>query len=119
MGFVKCFDAVTMVTDEATRQFGSLLREDEDKKQELKKSCDMIESLANQFDGIAYETKVNDETTEISIALTCSEFETDAKSSKFYELLGRAKKAKFRVAEEPDDCVEMTFVFDGIWSPSW
>lgn len=114
MSFVKCFEAVTMVTDEATKQFGSLLYEDADKKHELQEACEMIESLANQFGGVAYETEVDDETTEISISLTCAEFETDAASSKFYELLKRTKKVGFKAAEK--DKVEVTFTFDGIWS---
>lgn len=114
MGFVKCFDAVTMVTDEATKQFSPLLQEDADKKRALQELCEMIESLADQFDGVAYETEVDDETTEISISLTCAEFETNAASSKFYELLQCAKKVGFRAVEE--DHIEMTFTFNGIWT---
>lgn len=113
MGFVKCYDAVTMVTDEATRQFSPLLQEDADRKMMLQESCEMIESMANQFNGTAYETNVDRDTMEIAITLTCAEFETDATSSKFYELLERAKK--FRLKAVGDDCIEVTFVFDGIW----
>lgn len=115
MGFVKCFDAVTMVTDEATARFAPTFQEDADKKSSLRDSCDMIESLANQFDGIAYETEVDEDTREISVALTCAEFETDEQSSGFYELLTRSKKVRFQKATE-DDYITLTFVFDGIWS---
>lgn len=114
MSFMKCFDAVTMVTDEATKQFGSLLQEDADKKLALQESCELIESLANQFGGVAYETEVDDETTEISVGLTCEEFETDATSSKLYELLERAKKVEFKTSD--NEHIEIVFTFGGIWT---
>lgn len=92
MGFVKCYDVVKMVTEEATKQFGVLLKVDEEKLHKLKSCCEMIDDLSKKFDGISYEVEVNDETTDITISLVFGEFETDKTTSSFYDLIKMAKK---------------------------
>lgn len=113
MGFAKCFDVVTMVTDEATAQFGSLLCEEQSKKETLKVYCDMIDSLAERFDGVSFEVEMDDDTTDITVSLVCGEFEIDDCSDDFYKLVEAAKKVSFRAAD--DDTIQVDFKFGGIW----
>lgn len=113
MGFAKCFDVVTMVTDEATEQFGSLLCEDKNKKEALKVYCGMIDSLAERFDGVSFEVEVDDEMTDITVALVCGEFEIDDCSDDFYKLVEAAKKVSFKAMD--DDTIQVNFKFGGIW----
>lgn len=113
MNFVKCFDVVEMVTDEATEQFGSLLRVDVERRYRLKNYCEMVDSIAEQFGGASYEVKVDDETTDITISLVCDEFETDTMSSSFYKLARETKKMGFKACGEEQ--IQIDFTFDGIW----
>lgn len=113
MGFAKCFDVVTMVTDEATEQFGILLREEQGKKDSLKSYCDIIDTLAERFGGVSFEVEVDDETTNITVSLVCEEFEIDSCSDKFYELVSAAKRIGFKAAD--NDMVQINFEFEGIW----
>lgn len=113
MGLVKCFDVVTMLTDEVKEHLGNPVIENVDKKNELQKSCEMIDVVAQQFGGFSYDVEVNEQTMEISISFVCEEFETSV-GSEFCDLLGRAKKERFRVSGE--DRIELTFVFNGIWN---
>lgn len=114
---IKCFDVATMVTDEATEQFGSLVREDREKKNFLKYCCSVIDDISERFNGVAFEVDVDDETTDITISLTCSEFELGV-DDRFYELLKSAKSFGVKVSEDDAECIKLDFVFGGIWVAS-
>ncbi len=113
MSFIKCFDVVEMVTTEATEQFGSLLAESEDKKAQLRTSCEKVDIIAEQFGGISYEAQVDDETTDITVVLVCVEFETDKTSTVFYSLMQDAKKVVFKSCDGGE--IQISFIFNGIW----
>lgn len=113
MSFAKCYDVVEMVTEEATSQFGSLLKVDEERQQELRECCSMIDILAEKFGGISYEVEVDDETTDITVSLVCGEFEVDADSDDFYGLVSRTKKIEFKSYE--NEQLQIDFIFGGIW----
>ena len=117
MSFVKCFDAVTMVTDEATKQFGSLLREDQSKKDTLRVHCNIIDSLVEKFEGVSFEVEVDDTTTDITISLECGEFEIESGSDDFYKMLSSAKQISFNAIDE--DTIQINFKFGGIWGKAW
>lgn len=105
MESVRCYDVVKMVLDEATEQFGSLMRENEEERT-------MIE-----IGGISYEAGVDDKTLEIIVSLVCEEFETDAVSSGFCELFNHTKKIKF--SSENDEMIKIEFIFEGIWQKAF
>lgn len=143
MGFIKLFDAVEMVIDEATKKFSPTLKEDVDKKDTLREVCKMVEALEEQFNDIPdeyptpqfgdcnYEVEIDERTKEISISVVCAAPLAIYNSSKeeiekllkrddidyspdtFYWLCERAKKIRLKGAGE--DLVKITFVFDGIW----
>lgn len=117
MAAVKCFDVVTMVTDEATKQFGSLVTEDEEKKNILKSYCSIIDDIADRFNGVAFEVDVDDETADITISVVCLELEVGS-NDKFYKLMQHAKEFRVSVSKDGADCIQMDFVFDGIWVAS-
>lgn len=113
---VKCFDVVEMVADEATAQFGSLLKVDTEKKQKLEAYCKLIDKMVEAFDGESLEVDINDETTDITITLVCAEFETNSETKWFYELSGNAKN--ICIKSHDSEHVEISFTFCGIWSKS-
>lgn len=114
MNDIKCFDVVTMVTDEATQQFGSLVCEDNDKKDSLESCCSIIDNLAERFGGEAFEVEVDKDTEDIIISLTCAEFIIESEDE-FYELLEHVKSFSIKASEDGEDLICIDFVFDGIW----
>lgn len=110
---VKCFDVVSMVTEEATRQFAPLWKENEECLDILKQYCKAIDSLAKEFDGISYDVSVDDIEMTISIKLECQDFEVGSKSHVFCQLAERAVSLGFTAADNGNLFVE--FVFPSIW----
>lgn len=109
---IKCYDVVSMVTDEATSQFGSLWRVNESRQDELKRSCELIDNLAGECGGISYEVYVDDITMEISVAMECDELVVKSKDNAFYGLLGRIKGLKF-CSTDDNLCIRLRF--GSIW----
>lgn len=113
MGFVKCYDVAEMVIDEATEQFGFMLKQDRERLRELKECCDIIDTIAERFGGVSYEVEVDDETTDITVSLVCGEFEVDMMTDDFNGLTCKAKKLSFKPCGEEQ--IQIDFVFCGIW----
>lgn len=109
---VKCYDVVSMVTDEATSQFGSLWKVNESRQNQLKYSCELIDKFAEECGGIAYDVDVDDITMELSVAIECEEMIVDSRDSVFYALLKRAKGLKFG-SSGANLCIKLSF--DSIW----
>lgn len=117
MGFIKCFDVVEMVTDEATKQFGRLFTESNEGKQWLKEYCKKVDTIAEQFNGVSYEVDVDDETMDITISLVCGEFETDKTSTAFHEVMQGAKKVAFKSGDSGE--IQIDFILSGIWNKAF
>lgn len=117
MGFVKCFDVVMMVAEEATKQFGSLLCVDEDKERLLESYCEILDSIAKRFNGVSFDVEVDDETTDITVSLVCDEFEIDEHSDEFYSLVSKTKKINIKACDS--DKIQIDFTFGGIWVKSY
>ena len=114
---VRCFDVVNMVADEATSQFGSLLKVDEGKKKKLEGYCVLIDKAVESFDGESLEVDINDETTDITITLVCAEFETSSVTKWFYDLSNQAKAICIKAHD--NEHIEISFTFNGIWSKAF
>lgn len=110
---VKCFDVANMVIEEATKQFGPTLHLDDRKLAELEKQCEVIDTIAEYFDGVSYEVTVDNETTDITIALVCGEI-TIFDESSFLDVIKCTKKLKFGAVD--DEHFQVDFVFGGVWS---
>ena len=111
--FVKCFDAVTMVTDEATAQFAPMWRENKESKRILEQYCRAIDALSNEFGGESFDVEVDDIKMTITIRLECIDMTIKAQEHKYYELAQRAVSFGFSVSESGNLVVE--FVFPSIW----
>lgn len=113
MGFVSCFDVVTMVTDEATAQFSPLFRENKERKAILRQYCDAIDMLAKEFDGESFEVEVDDIEMTISIKMECPDMVIQGSANPFYALAERAVSIGFSHGE--GDTIIVEFVFPSIW----
>lgn len=113
MGFVTCFDVVTMVTDEATKQFSPGFRENQERKEILKQYCEAIDALAKEFGGESFEVDVDDIKMTISIKMECPDMVIQSKNHVFYALSERAISVGFSHGD--GDMISVEFVFPSIW----
>lgn len=115
MDRIKCVDVVNMLLDEATEQFGVLVREDRSRRDKFNMNCEILDDIIERFDGISADVNIDDETMDITISIVCSEFEIGSSDDVFYQLLKNTKHFVVRAYDDADDRIEMEFVFDGIW----
>ena len=59
MALVNCFDVVEMVTEEATSRFAPLFRENREAKNVLHQYCEVLDALAQEFNGESFEVEVD------------------------------------------------------------
>lgn len=116
MSFVKCFDAVEMVIEEANKQFAPLWKLDKEKYRILEQYCQAIDSLSDEFGGISYDVEVDDIAMTIAITLECQDMNIQQQSHKYYSLAQRAVTFGFSVSE--DGNLNIRFVFPSVWKKS-
>lgn len=113
MSFVKCFDVVSMVVDEATSQFAPLWKINKEKYRILKQYCDVLDCLAKEFDGESFDVEVDDIAMTITIKLECHEITIESKNHNYYSLAQRTIAFGFSTTEEGLLCAK--FVFPSVW----
>lgn len=113
MGVVKCIDVVSMVVEEATKQFSPLWTVNKDNYSILEQYCSVIDSLAEEFDCEAFDVSVDDIRMTIAISLECNDIVIDSSTHIFYSLVQRSKSIGFSVSE--DGNLNITFVFPSVW----
>lgn len=111
--FVKCFDVVSMVVDEATDQFSPLWRINKERYRILKQYCDVLDSLVEEFDGESFDVEVDDISITIAITMECREITIESQNHKYYSLAQRAMSFGFSVSDNGLLCAK--FVFPSIW----
>ena len=113
MSFVKCFDVVSMVVDEATKQFAPLWKIHEERNSILGQYCAVIDSLAEEFGGKSFDVAVDDISMEIAVIMECDDIVIESKTHKFYTLAQRTKSLGFSVSD--DGGLNVKFVFPSVW----
>ena len=111
--FVKCFDAVSTVVDEATSRFAPIWKENKESKRILAQSCGAIDSLSDEFGGESFEVDVDDIKMTITVRLECQDMTLGSQKHKYYDLAQRALSFGFSVSESGNLVIE--FVFPSIW----
>lgn len=113
MAFVKCFDVVEMVTDEATNRFSPLFKENAEAKNVLRQYCEALDTIAQEQNGESFEVDVDEIKMSISIKIECQDIVIQSKNNVFYSLASRALSVKFSHGD--GDTVAVEFVFQSIW----
>ncbi len=113
MGFVTCFDVVTMVTDEATKQFAPGFRENLERKEILKQYCEAIVRSQKSLAANPSRSCVDDIKMTISIKMECPDMVIQSKNHVFYALSERAISVGFSHGD--GDMISIEFVFPSIW----
>lgn len=112
MSFVKCFDVVEMVTDEATAQLAPRYRENPEAKDILREYCQAIDQIAREFRGEYFEASLDELGNRIQISLGCHAI-LCSKKHILHELIDRA--ICFSVIPAEDGLLELELVFPSIW----
>lgn len=113
MSFVKCFDVVEMVIEEANKQFAPLWKLDKEKYRILEQYCQVIDDLSEEFDGVSYDVEVDDISMTIAITLECQDISIQQQSHKYYSLAQRA--ITFGFSTSKDGNLNVKFVFPSVW----
>lgn len=113
MSFIKCFDVVSMVVEEATKQFAPLWKLNKDRNKILEQYCSVIDSLSEEFGGESFDVAVDDIEMTVTIVMECEDMTIDSKNHKFYSLAQRSNELGFSVSE--DGNLNVKFVFPSLW----
>ena len=114
MSFVNCFDVVSMVVEEATKQFAPLWKLNKENNKILEQYCSVIDSLAEEFGGMSFNVTVDDIAMTIAIEMECEDMTLESTTHKFYSLARRANAIGFSVSEGGN--LNVKFVFPSVWS---
>ena len=109
---VYCFDVVSTVLNEIPYSVNS------EKLQQLEQYCSLIDDLCmdKQANGSAYEVTVDQISLDISITLTCYDFDTSGnKDHAFLKASDHAKRMCLYNLDPDESLIEITFTFDGVW----
>lgn len=111
MSFVKCFDAVNMVLEEATERFYPLWSPDAHRTEQLRQYCEAIDAVVDEYGGTYFEVEVDEETMRIHVKLVCQEITLQRD-----KLLPVIQRSVFtRIVNRENDALAIHFAFAGIW----
>ena len=113
MSFVKCYDAVSMVLEEATKRFSPLWKTNKEKNKILKQYCEAIDTLSNEFNGESFEVGVDEISMNIEITLECQEILINSSNHLFCRLINKC--ISFEISASTDELICVKFVFPSIW----
>lgn len=113
---IDCFSVVDEVIQEATKQFAPLFKIRQFDYDVLKSYCEIIDTISDNAEGIAYDVEVNDITLDITISFICEDLTIENSQYIFYDLAEKAKELKFSTSDfEDDSYLSVGFVFPSIW----
>ena len=109
----KCYDVANMVIEDANERFRPIWKINNERLEVFKQYCEVVDALAEEFDGESYEVEVDELTMEVIVTLECGEIVVDSFSHIFYELIKRAVKYGFSTSE--DGNLLLRFTFPTLW----
>lgn len=111
--FVKCFDVVSMVVEEATERFSPSWRVNQKSYDILRQYCEVLDFLAKEFDGESFDVEVDEIKMTVAISMECHDMVIESQDHKYFSLAKRALSFGFSVSENGLLC--MKFVFPSVW----
>ena len=115
MSFVTCYDAVSMVLDDAAERFGQAWRIDNDALKRLKNDCRDLDAIVREFNCDSVEAEVDEETMDLMVSLFCEEMTLEnGRSNSFFKVIQHCSSFGFRNAGE--DCLQIFFRYRGLFA---
>lgn len=117
MNLAKCFEIASIVLNEATNRFSDAYVEDEEKKNEFKCFCEILDDVILRFDEVYVGVYVDEVSKEIAVTVTCGQFEVGKASDPFHELFRRSNRVSIKRDPEKEEscCIQIRFEMNGIW----
>lgn len=113
MSFIKVYDIVEMVIEEAADQFGGHWFIPKKRLVELQTDCTLIDRLVSEFDSESTEADIDAETMKLKISLVCPDMVLEyGRIHPFFTLIQHAESFGFSAVE---DSIRVDFVFAGLW----
>lgn len=115
MNFVRCFDVVGTVVEEASGRFKLLFKPSEKLIHVLKNNCSLIDELAARHNAISYEVKVDEINMSIRIDMECADvtIEDLKDSTSILGLLSDVAMIEFSASSNTNLLV--SFTLPGVW----
>ncbi len=113
MSTVKCFDVVSMVVEEADKRFSKAWTLNKKDYDYLEKYCAILDGMAEEFDGEAFEASVDEITMEVIVAIECPEMTFYSPKHSFFQLIDRANA--FGISALENGNISVKFVFPSLW----
>ena len=113
MSFIKVYDIVEMVIDEATEQFGNRWVVPKKNRVSLQADCTLIDRLVSEFNCESAEADIDDETLKIKVSIVCPDIVLEyGRTHPFFTLIQHTESFGFSAVE---DSIRVDFVFAGLW----
>ena len=112
MGKITCESVVEMVVTEASDQFKPLWKINNESYNILKQYCQAIDTIADDFNGSAYDVTIGEYKMNVIITVTVDDLISERKSDAFRQLVERAVSVRFYPT---DGNLNIQFEFPSIW----
>lgn len=114
MSFIKSFDTISIIVDEARERFHNLWSLNEDKMASIKSYCRDIDILIQDFDCESIEVRVDEDTMDLIVTIDFFDMTLErGTSNAFMGVIDNVKSFSFR--SDKEDTVSLSFVYDGMW----
>lgn len=114
MSFIKSFDTISIIVDEARERFHNLWIINEDKMASIESCCKYIDILIQEFDCDSMEVRVDEDTMDLIVTMDFFDMTLERSTSNaFMSIINNVKSFSFR--SDKEDTVSLSFVYDGIW----
>ena len=107
-----CFEMVLEVVEKETKRLSPQMVLDDEALDILRDYCEVIDELSENFDGEAFEVKVNSDNT-ISICFECDDIVVHTTDEKYIQLIERAVTVGF--SKSDDETLLVTLTFPSLW----
>ncbi|GEM_PF-5184299 len=111
--FINCFDAVSLVVDEYTKEVYPMWRINGEKQEQLSNICDCIDSIIEEFEGEGLEAEIDENSKSIGIKIKCPDITIYSNKHTLYDILNNS--TSFSFSRINDDLMMLEITFPGIW----
>lgn len=111
MSFVTCYDAVSMVLDDAAERFGQNWKLNQDALKRLKDDCKLMDSIVEEINCDSIEAEIAEDTMDLIVTLCCEDLTMCyGRSHPFFKIIQHANYFGFRNGGENRLLVFFRFV---------
>lgn len=111
MSFVTCYDAVSMVLDDAAERFGQNRKLNQETLERLQAACKLMDSIVEEIDCDSIEAEIDENTMDLIVTLCCEDLTMCyGRSHPFFKIIQHADSFGFRNGGENRLLVFFRFV---------